>query len=320
MTRGKKRKAAVRETQRATGLRYTKAARVTAGPTGGRIGQSFTLQELLGECASLPPATVDWGWGPEYEDIQGPDVFQSRLLGAAIPFGTVLALAGELAREGRDTSLQIELLSPLEAAVVSSNPRRFQLLISQDGVSELCRKPSCGRSPEDSLILWCADHLAECAPDTLTETAREWGYAQCELAGSDPAGREGTKEAAVLIRAAVAQGAYKKVVSVLLDACFEPDDMIDEMFWDPMDAMAMRQAIDREQLRLERIAEVEYRRIQEAAKVCMACGKAFRYGVDLDVPARYCTSGCVPLPPAKSNPEPEPGPWSVADPTDEQLG
>ncbi|MFF8422968.1 hypothetical protein [Streptomyces sp. NPDC015680] len=315
MTRDKKRKAAVRATQKATGLRYTQAARLTpepetgasAGPAGDRVGQSFTLQELLGECATLPPAVVDWGWDPEYE-YQGPDVFQSKVLGAAIPFGTVLELAGELSREGRGTLLHLESLSPLESAVVSSSgQRRFKLIITQDSVYELCQQPRCSSHPENELIPWCRDHLAECDSGVLVDTARDWGYAQSEDAGRDPESREGAEGAAVLVRAAVAQGAYPRVVSVLLDACFEPDDMIDEVFWDPKDALAMRQAIERERLRLERIAETEYRRIQKETGACVACGKAFRYGVDMDVPARYCSTGCVPPPPVAA--EPEPDPW-----------
>ncbi|MDK0525097.1 hypothetical protein [Streptomyces sp. ML-6] len=310
MTRDKKRKAAVRETQKATGLRYTKAARLTSKPAGDRIGQSFTLQELLSECATFPPAAVDWGWGPEYK-CQGPDVFQSKLLGAAIPFGTVLELAGELSREGRGTPLHLEALSPLESAVVSSGgQRRFKLIITQDSVYELCRQARCSYHPENELIPWCRDHLAECDPGVLVETARDWGYAQSEDAGRDPESREGSEGAAVLVRAAVAQGAYPRVVSVLLDACFEPDDMIDEVFWDPKDALAMRQAIDREQLRLGRIAEAEYRRIQKEAGACVACEKEFRYGIDMDVPARYCSPGCTPPPPAVAGPDPW---WAASD-------
>ncbi|MET8746387.1 hypothetical protein [Streptomyces sp. NPDC004728] len=323
MTRDKKRKAAVRATQKATGLRYTQAARLMpepeteapagpSGPAGDRIGQSFTLQELLGECATFPPAVVDWDWDPEYK-CQGPDVFQSKLLGAAIPFGTVLELAGELSREGRGTLLHLESLSPLESAVVSSGgQRRFELIITQDSVYELCRQSRCSSHPQNELIPWCRDHLAECDPGVLVDTARDWGYAHYELT-NNYAAREGTKEAVALIQAATAQGTYNKVLSTILNACFESDDVIDEkVFWDAEDALAIRQAIERERLRLEQAAEAEYRRIQGKVGACVACGKPFRYGIDMDIPARYCSPGCVPPPPPVAEPEPDPW-WAAPD-------
>ncbi|MEU9849219.1 hypothetical protein [Streptomyces sp. NPDC047985] len=317
MTRDKKRKAAVRATQAATGERYVRAARASAGPVNGpvdgktdgpergRVESVFALRELLGECATLPPVEVDWGWDPDFGG--GPDVFYSQLLGAAIPFGTVLELAGQLAREGRGVELCLEALSPLGSAVVSAGQRRFNLIISQDSVYELCGKPRCSSTPEDELIPWCREHLAECTPDALVAMAEDWGYAQSDGSDDDLTARGGAEEAVALIRAAVTQGVYERVLAKLLDACFDSEDVIDERaFWDAERALAIRQAIERERLRLEQAAAAEYRRIQKETGACAVCGKGFRFGIDMAVPAQYCSPGCVPPPPATAVPDPEP--------------
>lgn len=84
---------------------------------------------------------------------------------------------------------------------------------------------------------------------------------------------------------------------MFLRACFENPNRIDDVFWDASEALAMRQAIDRERLRLEGIALTEARRIRAATKSCMTCTKPLRYGVDLSIPPQYCSAGCVPAPP-----------------------
>ncbi|MFD7446175.1 hypothetical protein [Streptomyces sp. NPDC059909] len=93
----KKRKDAIRAEQKASGRRYTAVARELAIAGTER---TFLLQDLLSECATFPPATIDWG----YPEELAPAAFESRVLGGAVPFSTVKQLAGALAEEGRRSS------------------------------------------------------------------------------------------------------------------------------------------------------------------------------------------------------------------------
>jgi hypothetical protein len=130
VTQDKKRKAAIRKAQQASGRRYAAVAREMSTFSPG----SFQLRDLLAECASRP--AVDLGWESLHPDF-APSVFESDLIGTAIPYGTVLQLAGLLARDGRAARLTVESVSPQESVVVTCTGRRIELMISQDSAWSL---------------------------------------------------------------------------------------------------------------------------------------------------------------------------------------
>ncbi|MEU6314058.1 hypothetical protein [Streptomyces sp. NPDC047014] len=173
MTQEKKRKAAARAVQEATGLRYTAALRLEAAsrPTDR---PSFPLGTLLAECATKPAAEVDWG-----EDIftdYVPDLFESDIVGGAIPFTSVLALAGALSAYGPKDELRVEYLDPLDEAVVASRRRRFLIRMLTGGIEELCRKPGCHERPTlERIIDYCEYHVARCDTQALVSMAIDLG-------------------------------------------------------------------------------------------------------------------------------------------------
>jgi hypothetical protein len=292
VTRDKKHKAEVRAAQQATGHRYTQAARALV-KAAGPAARTFPLKELLAECATLPPAVVDWG----YPEELAPTVFESALLKAAIPYGTVLELAGALAQEGTDAQLSLESLSPLENAVVVCGERRLELILSQDRVHELCQSTGCRYHSANPVIVRCSEHLADCDADALAVMAAEWGYARSDkLGGDNPSLLGGSPEADLLVRAAVAHGAFEAVSTSLLNACFEDPETLEEIsFLDETRGVDMRHAVDRERIRLRRVAEAEARRIRKAAGACAACGNALLHlPPELCVPPRYCSKDCAP--------------------------
>ncbi|MFE9181696.1 hypothetical protein ACFYN5_36425 [Streptomyces sp. NPDC007126] len=297
MTRDKKRKAEARAAQQATGRRYLQAARTVA--QAGSATRTFPLRGLLAECATLPSAAVDWG----YPEDLAPAVFESALLKAVVPYGTVLELAGMLAQEGTDALLSLESLSPLENAVVSCSRRRLELILSQDRVYELCQSPGCPSQLTNPAIVRCSEHLADCDANALAAMAAEWGYAlHDDLDRDNPSLLRVGPEADLLIRAAVAHGAFDAVCTSLLDACFEAPEVLEEIcYGDEARVVDMRYAIDRERIRLRHVAEAEWRRIRETADACRACGKTlFHFPLNLTVPPQYCSTDCAPAP-APSN-------------------
>ncbi|MFD8028051.1 hypothetical protein ACFV3F_04705 [Streptomyces sp. NPDC059717] len=307
MTKDKKRKADVRAVQQATGWRYTQVAREWAQTTGG-VGRTFLLKELLTECATLPPAAVTW----TYDEVLAPAVFESRLLGAVVPYGTVLELAGALAQQGTNAQLLLESLDPLETSVVVYGERRFSLVLSQDLVFELCRKPGCVYQLVSPIIAWCRDHLADCGTDALAAIASEWGHARSEeLAGSDLARLGGSREADLLVKAAVARGAFEIVSTSLLHACFEDLEVLDDPLYDEVRAVDMRHAIERERIRLQRVAQAESRRLRQSAVSCAACGTVLMPHGDLRLPPQYCSKDCVPAPRASSGAAAPKSPWDA---------
>ncbi|MER6274540.1 hypothetical protein [Streptomyces sp900105755] len=289
MTRDKKRKAAIRETRVQTGRRYTRVAReMTAAAE--REPNGFLLSQLLTECATVAPADVDWG----YDSELAPEVFFSRLLGGAVPYGTVLELAGSLAQEGRSARLTVESMSPLEEAVVVCGNRRFQLILTQDMARELCQTPACRSGQPGWAFLHCSSHLPDCSDDALVSMTEDWAYSFKTDAGRDVDRLEGSTEADLLIRAATANGTYERVSKALLDSLFVAPEALDDMFWSDEETLAMQHAIERERLRLYNVARTEARRLWKVFGACVSCGGPFNaYGWDPSVPSRFCSAKCV---------------------------
>lgn len=290
MTKDKKRKAAVRELQSATGSRYTRLAREMGGP---RAGRTFRLADLLAECATLPHASVQWDFPEHY----APAVFDSGMIGTVVPYGTVLELAGSLAQVGPGAAITVESVSPLAQAVVVCRQRRFQLVLTQDMVNELCRQAECPNTSDSWAFTHCRDHLAECGTRALVSMARIWGHGRREEHDEDPAAVGGGPEADLLIRAAVAAVCFEAVRDALLDACFGDPDLFDDMYWDASQALAVQHALERERLRLHEIAQTEVRRIHKATRDCIVCGTRL-FTWNPGIPATQCPA-CAPLPAGK---------------------
>ncbi|MGW7197339.1 hypothetical protein [Streptomyces chryseus] len=294
-----------REAQRKTGGKYTTLFRNAGAPP-----KRIAFRDLLTECSTLPEVSVNWGYHPDYEHA-GPRMFRSEVLGGPMPYGTVLALAGELSGVNLGAPLGLESHSPLETAIVSCQGRRFELMISQDGVYELCRTTGCLRHPVSTwAIPWCSDHLTRCSADVLFEMAREWGYGCHEAHNRQPDGASGSVEGDSLIRAAVATGAFTEVSKALVEACFEDPDLIDDVYWDAEVAMAVRHGMDREKLRLTKVASAEAARLRKVADgSCAACGQSLaRHPQGWSVPPQFCSAECVPASPPQPRPD---DPWVV---------
>lgn len=292
MTRDKKRKAAIREAQAQTGRRYTQVAREMSAATD-REPNDFPLSQLLTECATVPPADIDWG----YDSELAPEVFHSRLLGGAVPYGTVLELAGSLAQEGRSARLTLESMSPLEEAVVVCGNRRFQLILTQDMARELCQTSGCRGGQPGWAFLHCPSHLPDCSGDALVSMTEEWAYSFKTDAGRDVDLLEGSAEADLLIKAAATNGTYERVSKALLDSLFVAPDALDDLFWSEEETLAMQHAIERERLRLHNVARSEARRLRKAVGACVNCGAGLNaFGWDPGVPPRFCSANCVPSP------------------------
>lgn len=301
MTRDRKRKLAIRAVQERTGQRYTQAAKVIGSSEPCFAGGRFQLPDLLHECATLPAASSAEGDG-SYDD-SGPAVFHSRVLGAAVAISTVLQLAGVLAGEAHPAELTLESLDPHDRAVVVCGERRFALDLNWSGVERLCHRPGCGDFPVDSQIVVCTEHLPQCDVSSLVAMTCDSGY--CVGSEGDPTLLEGLPEADLLVRTAVGIGAYTEVVHAWLDTCFLPVDEIDDVLWGNEDrALAMRHSVERERLRLDRVACKEARRLRGETRVCQACGKAL-LGWDRAAHPLYCSRSCSPAPcPAPTVPVP----------------
>ncbi|MFF0437530.1 hypothetical protein ACFYU9_35620 [Streptomyces sp. NPDC004327] len=292
MTQDKKRKVAARAVQEATGLRYTAARRLEAA-SRPMDRPPFLLGALLAECATKPAASVDWGEVLFPEVL--PAVFESEIVGGAIPYTSVLALAGALSAYGPNDELRVEFLDPLDEAVVASRRRRFLITMLTASVDELCRKPRCHERPVlNRVIEYCEYHLARSSPQILTSMAGDLG----SFVGVDAAGvlerRGGSPEADILIRAATAQGAFSQVRDAFLRAAYMDPSDIDDTFMEESAAMEMRHAIEREELRLLAVARSEYRSIRNFARACRMCGQDLRWRLfDLKLPPEYCTAACA---------------------------
>ncbi|WP_420082834.1 hypothetical protein ACN6AT_37575 (plasmid) [Streptomyces sp. JL4002] len=253
---------------------------------------------LLAECATKPAADVDWGEVLFPEVL--PDVFESEIVGGAIPYCSVLALAGALSAYGPNHELRVEFLDPLDEAVVASRRRRFRITILTASVDELCRKPRCHDRPVlNGVVEYCEHHLARCSPEILRDLASDLGSYVCMDAAGTLERRGGSPEADILIRAATARGAFSQVRDAFLHGAYMDPTDIDDTFMEQSAAMEMRHAIEREDVRLQEVARSEYRSIRNFAGTCRMCGQDLRWLLfDLQVPAEYCTAACAQSAPA----------------------
>ncbi|MCX5285669.1 hypothetical protein [Streptomyces sp. NBC_00198] len=267
MTRDKKRKAAIRETARTTGRRYTAVAREMAAASAA---PSFQLGALLAECASLPEVRPDW---TELDHEWAPPVFESKLVGTAVPYGSVLELAGLLAREGRDAGLAVESVSPEHSAVVTCGHRRIQLLISQANAWELCRIPHCADRRYIDAFTHCTEHFSRCDAPALVRMGQEWAYERVERHDDNRAAAGGSSEVDDLVKAAVVQGCYDALAKAILDGLFGDLDLLDDLWINPDQQLAIRHAREREGARLHAVASAVVRRRQAEGRSCTGCGR-----------------------------------------------
>ncbi|MEV6027564.1 hypothetical protein [Streptomyces sp. NPDC052036] len=282
MTQDKKRKAAVRQAQQAGGRRYAALAReMTAIPSA-----AFQLAQLLAECATRPAVTVDWDFHPEH----APDVFESSLIGTAIPYGSVL----QLARRGRSARLTVESVEPRHSTVLACDGRRFLLLISQEAAWDLCKIPQCPHYSAHPAFTHCPDHLAQCNVNSLLSMARDWGHDRHESHKCAPESAGGSTEADALIKASVYVGSCDRVSNALLSALFGDPDLFDEMCLDTSQRLAMQHACERERLRLDDVAHAEVKRLRQQHGACGRCGERL-FGWNPGTPALLCRN-CAPSP------------------------
>ncbi|MFD4868400.1 hypothetical protein [Streptomyces sp. NPDC058412] len=292
MTRDRKRKRAIRAVQESTGQRYTQASKCVSPPEPRPDGWTFRLSDLLHECATLPPAPAAEAGTNHYDP--GPEVFQSHVLGAAVPYATVLELAGALAKEAHPAQLTLESLTPCEQAVVVCGERRIALDLNWSGVEELCRRAGCDTRPYYLPLVVCNEHLRQCDGRSLVLMARECAYAVEH--DENPTRLEGLPESDLLVQAAVEIGVYTEVVQAWLDTCFAPLNEIDDMLGDEDRALAMRHSVERERLRLDRVARKEGLRLRKEAGTCKDCDHELHPGWDLLSHPLYCSRACTPLP------------------------
>ncbi|MFB8314666.1 hypothetical protein ACFC5T_40110 [Streptomyces sp. NPDC055961] len=279
-----------REVQHETGTKYTAALR-EASKGAARVG-TFSLQELLTECTTLPQWT---GVHPEVDAEWAPKMFDSALLGGPVPYSAVLRLAGDLAGNGMSAEMRLESRKDFDSLVVACGARRFEFLLYQDDwVCELCRIPGCDRAPVSArCIPYCAgEHLAERSEAELVRMARDWGSDRREDCSRTPAAVDPGEEGDQLISAAIAQGVYAEVSEALLVSCYEERHMIEDVYWGET-AMEVSHAMDREQLRMNKVAVAAAKRLQEAAGGHCACGAPLFPGAQRGVPTRFCSSTCA---------------------------
>lgn len=303
MTRQRRRKTQVRETQQATGLRYTAAARAL-DEAALRPG-TFRMRELLRECATRPAGELDWMFR-DPEDGWSPQVFVSTLLGTAVPFASVMSLAGVLATDGRveeatvETVLAVETVREGHAAVVVCAGKRYRLGIGDEGATRLCGHAPCDHPPAlDEIAPRCSRHLDTATPRELEDAARDFGYHLADRHDRDTAAKTDLPAAGWLAEAAAAHGTADLVVDTFLRACFDDPDNLDDtdQYWDRNEADAIRQAMNRERRRLLGIARDTTDRIRREAKTCAACAASLAAaGVAAWVPPQYCSAACAPRP------------------------
>jgi hypothetical protein len=296
-----------REAQRATGGKYTALLRAASADKP----KNFPFRSLLVECSTLPEIEVDWGYNdPWDDDFVGPVMFESALLGGPVPCGTVLALAGALSGLELRGEVHVESYRLLAAAVISCEGRRFNLVLNQDLLYELCRGADCDRHPIDEFFIpYCAGHLAKCPVEELIDMAQRWGQASRDAYEDRPGEAQSGTKGDHLVKVAVAQGAFEKVAAALVEYCFTDSDLIDDVHTDAAEAMAVRHGTDREGLRLTAVANKEGKRIRQSVNgSCVACGAPLICGFNVwSVPPQFCSTSCAP--PRTCRWEPLPNPW-----------
>ncbi|MER5853710.1 hypothetical protein ABT126_44225 [Streptomyces sp. NPDC002012] len=300
----------VRKAQRETGGKYTVLLR---GAEASGRPKTFPFRSLLAECSTLPEIRIDWDYDPEGGTWPGPAVFESVLLGGPVPCGTVLALAGALSGLELRGDLHVETHHRLESAFVSCEGRRFQLVLNQDLLYELCRTPRCSHHPvEDWAIPYCADHLSERGPDELINMAREWGHVQSEAYNDNPGGARAGREGDILMKAAASIGACTDVTTALLNACFTNPEDIEDIYGVTEESIAIRHGLETERLRLSKMADKERARIRLSVdSSCLACGGPLAVWNPRSVPPQFCSTACAPPLPQE---EGRPNPWTANPP------
>ncbi|MEU9274884.1 hypothetical protein [Streptomyces sp. NPDC048341] len=280
-----------RAAQRETGAKYTAALRQAI--TAGTSPTVFSLRELLAECTSSPEWTGDH---PEVDAEWAPRMFDSALLGGPVPHKSVLLLTGDLAAVGLSAEMAMESRDGFRTVVVACGGRRFELLLSQDDwVTELCLIPGCKHRPvAASLIPYCEhQHLAERSEPELAKMAWAWGNERRQEFESTPAAAHAGDQGNALVAAAVAQGAFYKVAAELVEGCYGDPDLIDELYLNDAEAMAVRHAIDKEHLLLKERARSAAARIRKLADGLCVCGATLFLAAEASVPARYCSAQCA---------------------------
>ncbi|MFC9734335.1 hypothetical protein ACFWGM_35140 [Streptomyces roseolus] len=86
---------------------------------------------------------------------------------------------------------------------------------------------------------------------------------------------------------------YFEVADMLLVSCYEERHM-DEDVHHGLLAMEVSHAMDREELRMGKVALAAAKRIQQVARGRCACSEQVFHGPQRGVPARFCSRLCVP--------------------------
>ncbi|MFC9130164.1 hypothetical protein ACFT4A_25350 [Streptomyces sp. NPDC057099] len=192
--------------------------------------------------------------------------------------------------------MTVESCDSFRAVVVACGDRRFELLLSQDNwVAELCRVPGCGHLPvADALIPYCGRrHLAERSGKELAEMAWAWGNDRRQEFESTPAAAHVGNQGYALIAAAVSQGAFSRVAAQLVEGCYGEPNLIDDIYLNEAEPMAVRHAIDNEHLLLKTRARSAAAHIQKLAGGLCVCGATLFPAPEANVPARYCSTQCA---------------------------
>ncbi|WP_226652617.1 hypothetical protein [Streptomyces hydrogenans] len=217
-------------------------------------------------------------------------MFDSALLGGPVPYSAVLRLAGDLAVKGMSAEMWLESRAAFSSLVVVCGVHRFELLLTQSAWAyELCHVPGCGSLPLSARsIPYCgeSEHLAERSEAELVRMARSWGSDRREDCSRTPAAVDPGYEGDQLLEAAVARGVYFEVADALLVSCYEERHMIEDMHHGLL-AMEVSHAMDREELRMSKVALAAAKRIQQVAGGRCACGEQLSPGPQRGVPARF---------------------------------
>jgi hypothetical protein len=88
---------------------------------------------------------------------------------------------------------------------------------------------------------------------------------------------------------------FERVSTALLQAYFGDPEMLEETYYDEVQAAHMRHALELERIRLRRLAQTEARRLRQEAGTCAACGKSLpTFFPHLSFPPHYCSRDCAP--------------------------
>lgn len=178
---------------------------------------------------------------------------------------------------------------------LDGSTRRYELSLICASAPPLCRDRYCDFRPiDDDCLDRCHTHLKTCSVEDLLHMGQEWAQIMRDTLDRHHEQLGGHKKAEYLVQAATAHGAAEQIAQHLLDDLFEEERMIEEVFWDEAEAMAVRHAIDRERHRLHTVAREEAARIRGAAKSCPACQIPLPRGwCSLAYDPRFCSPRCA---------------------------